>query len=426
MKVLTDKEIRGAKVKLSSTGKAMKYELVDSTRERGVGRLVVRVSTSGSKEFAYKYKIDGKVSYIQIGRYPSLSLADARERIYPFINDLKNGLNPKRELESKRQNLEQQQRQEAMQGSINDLFHAYTEQMKIDGKRTYRTVLSSLQKEVFPFIDPATKAKCVTKEDIKNILAHMIERGAATQSNRVRSYLMTAFNYALTHDNNPASRVQNISFGIEHNPVSVIPKQKQAENVGNHYLSLDEVQYTLANFINTKKVGHLSYSLLLLCFYTGGQRPFELLASKWESINWDKKTLLITSDISKNKRENIIPLTETALLILKKIHDADIINNGFIFATSRSKTGHALTDSFSTAVTRFVDEHKNIRKFVPRDIRRTCKTLMGELGISKEIRDRIQNHALNDVSSKHYDRYDYLTEKINALLLWETALNDKK
>ncbi|STI85422.1 integrase [Escherichia coli] len=52
------------------------------------------------------------------------------------------------------------------------------------------------------------------------------------------------------------------------------------------------------------------------------------------------------------------------------------------------------------------------------DLRRTCKTLMGEAGISKEIRDRIQNHALNDVSSKHYDRYDYLPEKRRALEIW--------
>ncbi len=47
---------------------------------------------------------------------------------------------------------------------------------------------------------------------------------------------------------------------------------------------------------------------------------------------------------------------------------------------------------------------------------------MGEAGISKEIRDRIQNHALNDVSSKHYDRYDYVTEKRKALEVWETGL----
>lgn len=49
---------------------------------------------------------------------------------------------------------------------------------------------------------------------------------------------------------------------------------------------------------------------------------------------------------------------------------------------------------------------------------------MGEAGIAKDLRDRIQNHALQDVSSKHYDRYDYLVEKRKALEIWESRMNN--
>ena len=47
-----------------------------------------------------------------------------------------------------------------------------------------------------------------------------------------------------------------------------------------------------------------------------------------------------------------------------------------------------------------------------------------EIGISKEIRDRIQNHALQDVSSRHYDRYEYLEEKRQAVKVWNDYLED--
>jgi len=47
---------------------------------------------------------------------------------------------------------------------------------------------------------------------------------------------------------------------------------------------------------------------------------------------------------------------------------------------------------------------------------------MGVAGISKEIRDRIQGHAFSDVSSKHYDRYDYFKEKQAALDVWAAWL----
>ncbi|MEZ9548040.1 integrase, partial [Vibrio crassostreae] len=75
--------------------------------------------------------------------------------------------------------------------------------------------------------------------------------------------------------------------------------------------------------------------------------------------------------------------------------------------------------------TRYREVSPHIKPFTPRDLRRTCKTLMGELGISKSLRDRLQNHALNDVSSKHYDRYEYLPEKRIALESWQQKLNSQ-
>jgi hypothetical protein len=54
-----------------------------------------------------------------------------------------------------------------------------------------------------------------------------------------------------------------------------------------------------------------------------------------------------------------------------------------------------------------------------RDLRRTWKTLAGKAGVSKEIRDRIQNHALQDVSSKSYDRWNYMPEKRAGMKMWD-------
>ncbi|OAT38125.1 integrase [Enterobacter soli ATCC BAA-2102] len=67
------------------------------------------------------------------------------------------------------------------------------------------------------------------------------------------------------------------------------------------------------------------------------------------------------------------------------------------------------SDMLSDNVERFCKKHQ-VNKFIPRDFRRTFKTLAGQLKITKEIRDRIQHHALHDVSSVHDDRYDYSEE----------------
>ena len=78
--------------------------------------------------------------------------------------------------------------------------------------------------------------------------------------------------------------------------------------------------------------------------------------------------------------------------------------------------------SATTAVARMLKQLDDFPKFSPRDTRSTVKTHMARIKVMKEIRDRIQNHALHDVATKHYDRYDYLDEKRHGLELWQNEL----
>ena len=429
MAKLTPNKITGLLKKSSA------YYVSDDDGTKGMGRLCVKVYPSGSKRFVFRYFMGTKANFILIGNVPSdggkstdkvlgISLADAREKAKGYGAMLQRGDDPRLEQGIINQEKENKAKLEAQKGSIKQLFTSYTAQMEKDGKRTFKTVLSALEKETYPFIPPATKAKDVTKDDLITILAHMIKRGANTQSNRVRSYLMAAFNYGLAHDNDPANYIGNAKFGLLFNPVSAIPKQKSAEKVGEHFLTNGEVKQLLSDieneFIRFQMGDHIR-NLIRLCFYTGGQRPYELASSKWSSINWETKTLLITADISKNKRPHLIPLTDTVINILTKQKSNS--GDSFIFPHRLSEKRHINLESLSRAVNRYC-EKSVIRSFIPRDIRRTCKTLMGELGVSKSIRDRLQNHALQDVSSKHYDRYEYMPEKLRALEVWERELND--
>ncbi len=396
----------------------------DTNSQRGRGKLGVQVTPKGSKRFVFRYFVQNKTRFIPLGQFPELSLNDARNKQKELGELLIQGIDPKEFIESGRQAQEQAKREESRKGTIKQLFEAYVAQMEKDGKRTHKAVISSLEKEVYPIIPPATKAKDVTTHELVLVLAAMIKRGAKTQSNRVRSYLMAAFNYGLKHDNDPANFIDEAKFGLVINPVSAIPKQKDAERVGEHYLKMDEV-ITLIDDLNNEyqrfKMGESIRNLILLCLFTGGQRPYELAASKWESVDWHQKTLLISPDISKNKRPHLIPLTDSALVVLEK---QKLDNESeFIFPHRLNLGEHIRLDSLSQGISRYRDVTESVRSFTPRDLRRTCKTLMGEIGISKSLRDRLQNHALNDVSSKHYDRYEYLPEKRRALEAWEQKLN---
>lgn len=390
----------------------------------------VEVSATGTKRWMYRYFINGKRQFIRLGLVSDkYVMTMAQNDCDQYAQWLSEGKDPKQVLEQAQQAKEAAIKAEAIKGSIEQLFNAYIQEMKAEGKRTYKTVQKGLEKEVYPFIPKETKAKEVRPEDIVPILAAMIQRGAPVQSNRIRSYLMAAFNYGLKHDFDPAIVHKGIKFGLQLNPVQSVPKQTKAEKAGENWLEFSEVIGLLEAFDKPDGIGSTVAALLRLCFHTGGQRPYELAASKWESINWLDRTLLITSDISKNKREYLIPLTDSAIDLCESLKK-EAGDSAYIFPKKNDSTTHLSTNSLAKAISRYrvakFEDKPEIKHFVARDMRRTCKTLMGELGISKEIRDRLQNHAMSDVSSKHYDRYSYLPEKREALRKWGAKLTGKE
>ena len=411
-------------IALKTTGK--RYEAYRDTGERGKGRLGVEVSSTGTKRWLYRYFIQGKRQFIRLGFVSDdYVMTMAEDNCKEFADWLSQGRDPKQVIEERDTREQVEREAKAKKGSIEQLFKAYTDQMKADGKRTYEAVLKSLEKEVYTIIPKETKANQVEAQAISDVLSVMIDRGAGVQSNRVRSYMVAAFNYGLKHDLNPEQSYTGLKFGLSINPAQSVPRKGNAEKVGENWLPINEVIEVLAAISDVDRVGAGTSALLKLCFHTGGQRPYELIASRWESINWEAQTLLIASDVSKNKREHLVPLTDSAIGILKAL-ESDSKESPFIFPKSTNKNEHLRTDSFSKAIARYREAYPEAKAFVARDIRRTCKTLMGELGVSKELRDRLQNHALNDVSSKHYDRYDYLPEKREALRKWEAKLIDKE
>ena len=184
-------------------------------------------------------------------------------------------------------------------------------------------------------------------------------------------------------------------------------------------LSTEEVATLLHNLSDnhfSNQVEHFIKILLL----TGGQRPYELSVAKWSDIDFDNRVWTIQSSVSKNKKIHLVPLVESAIIQLKEL----LVLNGegkLLFPQRYNLDEPMPTSTLAQAIRNYCKQ-KSVNQFQPKDFRRTIKTKMGELGVEKSVRDRLQNHALQDVSSRHYDRYDYQKEKLSALITWEKWL----
>lgn len=425
----TDREVKAFQPKEKT------YFLAENSRKRNAGRLAIEVRPDGSKHFYFQYYQDGKRRFVRIDGYKAtprssgLTLVEARDRADELSELYKQGIDVKAHLQRFEQEEAAKRHLEAQRGSFEQLLESYVATMKAEGKRTWANVKDDLDRYVltpFPHLK-SLKAADITVNDIKSILSRMInDKSITTASNRVRSYLHTAFQHGLKQDNDPRNYLQtDVQFNLPFNPVSAIPRQRDFERVGQRHLSDDELRRLWGDC--PEKFGPIVGRLLRFMIAAAGQRPNEIISCPWACYDFEGKTLDMPISVTKNKRPHLIPLNDLAIDALTELK-ALTGNCEYPFAGSNGRTflkdAPMLADSLNRAISRYcADPDNGMIKFVARDIRRTVKTQMGKAGIDKAMRDRLQNHALNDVSSKHYDRYDYLKEKQAALKVWNDYLS---
>lgn len=424
----TDPEIKALSPKPKS------YVLSEKTRERGAGRLAVEIRPDGSKHFYFLYYWQGKRRLVLIDRYKDnprtkgLKLREARDEVERYSKLYKQGLDVKQYLADLAAKEAAKARRESQRGSFQQLVESYTANMRADGKRTWAAVLVELERYVFePFPHlKDIKAAEITVYDIKQILSRMInELGITTHSNRVRSYLHAAFQHGLQQDNNPRNHLHSaVSFNLTSNPVAAIPRQKDFEKVGERHLTDEELKALWVAC--DSEFGAVVGRAIRFMFATCGQRPNEILSAPWGWYDLDKAVLELPGSVTKNKRPHVVPLNGIALQVLEELKPLTG-ESAYPFAgnprITKGEEKPVRSDSINRAIARFCKAEKwPHERFVTRDIRRTVKTQMGKAGLDKSIRDRLQNHALQDVSSVHYDRYDYLKEKRQAAEKWGAYL----
>ena len=405
--MLTDRQIRDAKPKSSV------YRLRDENVVcRGFG---VVVAPTGTKTFFLSYTSpeDGKRKQVSIGRFPAMPLKEARLKAGTLREKINEGQDP---AANKQTDINNRLEKRTL-GTFGDLLDLYVADLETDGKRSASEVKRIMAKDI-PHTLRARPAYLITKDDILDILAPIAQRGAPVHSDHVRAYLRAAFELGIHAESMTRWRGRTKKFDIKNNPVASVKKTVHHKPRGTRALSRQEVhQVWNSNALTPPML--LAVKLLLAT----GQRVEEVLHATWREFDRDQMVWLIPGERRKSRSKtlepHVVPLTEFHIRLLDHIkHETK--DNIYLFPARRVH-GPRRFDALTNAVRKLVRESK-LESFSPRDMRRTFKTLTGSIGISVEMRNRLQGHAITDVGSLHYDRYDYLTEKRIAMEAWTTCL----
>ncbi len=397
MPSLTDGEIRRALKQVEQTGKQL--SLIDG-EGHGTGRLVLVIKpmpTRVTADWMAQQWRDEKRIKKKLGSYPSMSLSKARE---VFKRDYADIIQKGRSIKIAG---------DTRPGTVADLFEAYVGYLKSSGKSSWREAEKGLNK-IADTLGRNRLARDIEPEDVTEIIRPIYERGKRSMADHVRCYIRSAYSWGLKseHDYRSASPRR---FRLVHNPAAGIPTEPK--NVGTRWLDEEEFLH-LYRWLECPDVPvHPPYTRAVQILMLTGQRVEEI--ARLHVDQWDAAERIIDWSKTKNGKPHAIAVPKIAAELIESIKPNEF---GWFFPSAMDPSRPVSHGSLYAFMWR-QREREVIPVVTNRDLRRTWKTLAGKAGLSKEIRDRLQNHTLQDVSSKSYDRWNYMPEKRAAMAKWD-------
>jgi len=298
---------------------------------------------------------------------------------------------------------------DARPGSVGDLFDGYVQHLKEAGKSSWVDAYKGFNK-ILNVLGRNRPARDLTPDDVLDVIRPIYARGKKSMADHVRSYIRSAYSWAIKseHDyRNTAPR----RFRLVANPAAGIPTEPKV--VGSRWLREDEFVQLYRWLECPDAPVHPPYARAVRILMLTRQRVEEI--ARLHVDQWDAKERIIDWSKTKNGKPHAIPVPPLAAELIESIVPNEY---GWFFPSATDPSRPVSAQTLYSFMWR--QRQRDVIPFVTnRDLRRTWKTLAGKAGLSKEIRDRIQNHTLQDVSSKSYDRWTYMPEKRAAMERWD-------
>jgi integrase len=442
--VITTKQVEAASAKARASGKDV---WLSDPAARGAGRMLVRCRPSGARLISYRYTTsDGRRDTLAIGAYdPSgvdgFDLTEARARVGELlrlhqggVGDLRAHLEEKDQSERDRRAAAREAaaraKRDRERGSLRALIDAYVGTLA--GRVSAYDVRNITKLHVidaFPEL-AAMPAAAVKAEQLRDVLARLIEDGKGRTAAKLRAYLRAAYGLAMRASLDPTVPVAFGAFGIETNPLERLPSLAQYSRALDRALTLPE----LTAFWKRLKESPVSPArdAVIAAVLLGGQRPAQLVRITAADVDLTARTVTLRDIKGRNRatnpRRHVVPILDELLPMLSARRAACASPEAPLFSSTgrvqlREETAAEIVTGLCAAMQAAGELEAGA--FCLRDLRRTAETHLAALGVSCDVRAQLQSHGLGGVQARHYDRHDYQAEKLAALESWARRLEGK-
>lgn len=355
--------------------------------------LYVFASETGTLSFRFDFfwpPITGRKNVVTFGRYPVMSLQEARDAHIDFLRELRKGVNP---LEIRRQ-----QKRDAKTNPPD---------FKSVGMRWYAKAKvgksSSWMRSNLRYLNTATEklgpidVRKITPRDVSGLITPIEEKGFPVVAEKVRQTVAMILDYAADKpefllDNtmpNPARRISVDVPDPEHH--AHIPHTELPDFLNR--VDADE---------SASKQFKVAARLLTLTWV----RSMELLGARWAEFDFDNSKWTIPAERMKGRKVHVVPLARQALVMFQQLKEM-AGSSEFVFPKDGDPTTHLQDDALRKLFRRASDgRHK------PHGSRSTASTALNELGYRPDAIERQLAHIEEDEVRASYNHSDYWKERV--------------
>ena len=400
-------------------------------RDASVEGLELRVTKRGAKTWAFRYrrKSDGRKRLLTIGRYPLLSLEEARIRAHEGRAQISRGADPATGAQERRAAPTFREIAEEWQASYAETNR--TERVRNDDKSVLRCyILPAIgdmkgadigRRELSKMLNDAKLATDGRKGHLK---AGGRARRLTHRPNRVFELTRAIIRWAVGQ----GILTADPTLGIKRPIKKEFPRERELlpSEIRMLWSALDKAPPLRSPW--KRKDGDLpmtrAVALAMKLALVTGQRIGEVsgIAMAELDLSGATPTWTIPGARSKNNEAHRVPLSRLAVEL---VHEARAIA-GLSTWLFPSPTGHGPIDPH--AATKALGRARRViglADFRVHDLRRTAATRMGEMGIVPHTISLVLNHvsvSKSTITSKVYLRYTYDREKREALNAWGARL----
>lgn len=395
-----------------STIKALKPKESDYTKRDG-GGLFLFVSKAGGKLWRMRYRLNGKGHILALGKYPVVSLADARTKTIEAHKLIEQGTHPldhKKKLE--------QEKTDRNKNSFGAVARAWIEANKANWSAYYLKQIEALM-ERYVFSSKQLDSKPISEvgaSDIRAICLAVAKRDKLKEGERKNGSIIMAKNllqwcgaifcYAIAHSKADIDP----TYGLRG-----LPELKRPPVKHNRPLSRDELKELISALDNYsgQRATVIAVWLLLLTFVRTG----ELRKSTWSEFDIEGKTWRIPPERMKKRKEHWVPLSDQALALLKELREISGYGT-WLFPNNRRSDDCMTATTINRALENMGFNGKGTIGFAAHGFRGTASTMLHELNFRPDLIEHQLSHAEANKVKASYNHAQYLPERTAMMQHW--------